>query len=592
MKHISLRIDDRDYEFIRNLARKKKIRESNLFREVFHDFVLRSTGQTSLSEIESIVRRMSDELRDLDTRIARLEGQVLPSILPFSFSQNLSPGLTEGKSEEQVAEIEAKREEPWNDVEKAKSNNEGSSADLLPSASYNQALGEILHQFAKQQGSKIESQFLGHCVSAAENASKVHDYSQATKYYRIALELARGDIFAEGRAIINEKIADLEYLMGENDLALKYWNDALSFFLHGAGEDKDKAIAAANVYRKIGLMYVQGVYERDKGLGAFKEALRLLGDDGSKEIPEIAAVYASMARLYWRTGENLREAQKLCEKALRIAQKFSLREVEAEAHQTLGFLLPITEKKEILNHFQSSLRLSIENGFHDVACRAYNNLGYVYVVIGGDMKKSIQLYLEGLRLERRIKHVVMYTYTKLALSLYAYIPMGEWTKAKESVDEFLPELSTQHPYRFASAFQVLGEIALRRGEYELSEQYFNAYLPIAIKAKEVQAIIPCYVSLGILYFEKFDYVRAEEYLRSALDSCRKIGLELDNCMRYANCLSVLSRVCVKQGKVSEASSLVSELFLWLTRLMRIGLSVITLEHLPSCKLTKGNTTKP
>jgi tetratricopeptide (TPR) repeat protein len=285
----------------------------------------------------------------------------------------------------------------------------------------------------------------------------------------------------------------------------------------------------------------------------------LLEDDGTKESGEIASVYAGMARLYWRTGENLGEAERLCEKALRMAEKFSLREVEAEVHQTLGFLLPITKKEEIMEHFQKSLRISIENGYFETTCRAYNNLGHLYVVLGGDMKRSIQFYLEGLRFERRIRNSMYYAYTKLALSLYAYMPMGEWTKAKESVNEFMPELSAQHPHRFASAFQILGDVALCRGEYGSAEEYFNLYLPLALKAKEVQAFVHIYISLGNLYFEKLDYTRAEEFLRRALETCRLIGLKLDNCMRYAKCLSLLSRVCGKQGKIQEATSFVSEL---------------------------------
>lgn len=549
MKHISLRVDDKDYEFIRNLSKKKRVRESNIFREVFHDFVLRSTGQASFGELESAVRKNANELRDLETRIARIEGLVLSGSLDSAYliSGRLPSNVQRRtKAESMSQEIEKNSDDiPFS--EKESQSMKGSSGAFA----LGQTIGEMVRHFASQKDTKIEGDFLTHCVSAAENSAKIHDYQQATRYYRIALELSGEEV----HSTISERIGDLQYLMGETDLALKYWNDALSFFL----KIDSKKTNAANIYRKIGLLYVQGVYDREKGLAAFKEALKLLEDDGSKESPEIAAVYAALARLYWRTGENLDEAEKLCEKALRMAERFSLLEVEAEAHQTLGFLRPISKKDEIMEHFQNSLRLSIENGYLETTCRAYNNLGYFYVVLGGDMRKSIQFYLEGLRFERRIRHNMFYAYTKLALSLYAYLPMGEWAKAKESVDEFLPELSTQHPHRFASAFQIVGLVALYKGEYGNAEESLNVYLPLAIKAKEVQAIIPSYISLGLLYFEKLEYTRAEEYARRALELCRSIGSRFDNCMRYSNCLTLLSEICEKLGKLSEAAALVSEL---------------------------------
>ncbi len=543
MKHISLRVDDKDYEFIRGLAKKKRVRESNIFREVFHDFVLRSTGQTSLTEIESTLRRVSEELRDLEVRVGHLEGARHPNGTP-SISSTLPTIFKETGTPQNMQE--KRRKEPENSLET-------SSADLT--------IAEIAQQLARQKGSRLEREFQKHCMLVAENASKAHDYTQSTKYYRIALELTKEDDPSgeAQRSAISEKIGDLEYLLGENDLALKYWNDSLNYYLKA--ETKGKA--AATVYRKIGMTYILGVHDRDKALLSFKRGLELLNRDGDQESKEAAAIYESMARLYWRIGENLDEAQELCEKAIAIAQnkteEESLPETEANALQTLGFLLPIIRKKEIFEHFQTSLKISVENGCHEAACRAYNNLGYVYIVLGGDMKRSVQTYLEGLRFERRTQNHVLYTYTKLALIHYAYIPMGEWSKAKEAVEEFLPELSTQHPHRFASAFQILGQLAFFKGEYRDAEKYLSAYLNIAEEAKEVQAIISCCISLGMLYFEKLDYARAEEYLGQALEICRKIGSRFDNCIRYSSCLSLLSRVYGKEGKLSEAVSLVSEL---------------------------------
>jgi|GEM_PF-1922904 tetratricopeptide (TPR) repeat protein len=554
MKHISLRIDEKDYEFIRTLSRKRKIPESNIFREILHDYVLRSTGQTSLSELELIVQKMANEFRDLENRVARIEGVALTRGRDAIFP--LEGVLASKGSPKPDLDREGEAQES-SEVRLSQGNSHDGSSKLREvNALPGQAIGEIMRQFASQKGAKLEEDFLRHCVSAGESAFKIHDCEQAAKYYRIALELSEE---REIRSEISERIGDAEYLMGENDLALKYWNDAALLFQRN-GESFGKT-AAARVYRKIGVLYLNSVFDREKGLAALKEAEKLLSqaNQSSIDLQELAAVYESIARLYWRMGENLSEAEKLCEKALAMAEKLSVPEIQANAHQTLAFLLPITRKEEIVEHFQKSLKISIENGCIEETCRAYNNLGYLYIAIGGDMKKSVQFYLEGLRFERRTNHSILYSYTKLALSLYAYIPMGEWSKAEESVNEFLPELSAQHPHRFASAFQILGQVALCRGEYKNAQEYFDIYLPIATKAKEIQAIIPCYISLGQLHFEKLEYSRAEEYLRTALELCRKLGLRFDNCMRYTNCLEILSRVCLEQGKREEAEVLVSEL---------------------------------
>src|SRR5579875_2278977 len=326
MKHISLRIDEKDYEFIRTLSRKRKIPESNIFREILHDYVLRSTGQTSLSELELIVQKMANEFRDLENRVARIEGVA---------QESSEVRLSQGNS------------------------HDGSSKLREVNALPGQAIGEIMRQFASQKGAKLEEDFLRHCVSAGESAFKIHDCEQAAKYYRIALELSEE---REIRSEISERIGDAEYLMGENDLALKYWNDAALLFQRN-GESFGKT-AAARVYRKIGVLYLNSVFDREKGLAALKEAEKLLSqaNQSSIDLQELAAVYESIARLYWRMGENLSEAEKLCEKALAMAEKLSVPEIQANAHQTLAFLLPITRKEEIVEHFQKSLKISIENG--------------------------------------------------------------------------------------------------------------------------------------------------------------------------------------------------------------------------------------
>ena len=378
-----------------------------------------------------------------------------------------------------------------------------------------QAIEELGQDYIKRHVDELAYHYIqgGDIVKAADysekagdDAAKIYAHQEAIKHYNNALELLeetqpekRLEIFAKS-AYASSNLGDLRKVE--------------SFCRGGIEHAENLGDVRRNAEMHALLGRLIWALQNDK-LGALKvleEGLEIIEE--LEDTVEKAAICENIGRIYAFTGEQ-QHAIQWCQRAIDIAKKSGANEVLAHAYQSLSYCLPLERKKEILTYLEESLRISLENGLEEPACRVHANLGGFYSILKGDYRKAEDTYLKGIEYARRVGFPTYAAWLAGELGLYVYIPLGELDKCEQTVlaslavGQELGELyvlKTNIPLVFSSLY---------RGNLNKAESILREIVPIAERAQWSELLLGCYEAAGRLHFEKKDFPNALNPLMKA-----------------------------------------------------------------------------
>ncbi|MFQ5838836.1 MAG: protein kinase [Thermoplasmata archaeon] len=393
---------------------------------------------------------------------------------------------------------------------------------------------------------------LEYSIQAGEKASGLHAYEEAMRHFDAALELMEDqESDASLRAQVLEASGNAASYTGQADTALGHWMKALEIF-EGLGE----MVRLGDIYRKVGYTYFMAKYEGKKALRFYNKAKEVL--EREPESAELASLYHDIARLLWRTGENLSTAVAMCEKSLKLAEELGAHEVEALAYETLALLLPTSEKERSFEYLQKALDIGTEHDCFDATSRAFVHVGVAYATIKGDSQKAIEAYLDGMDYVRKVGYPAYRECIQAGLALEGYLPEGSWEKAVELADSLQGSPVKCMLHGVVYPLVTLGLVSLYQGKWAESEEYLKAALLNAEDFGEASFVTP-YVSLGGLYMEKGEYDEAEKHLKTAYDISKKAGDHIDYVTQLVLPLSLLAELALRTEKAGRATEYLDEL---------------------------------
>jgi DNA-binding CsgD family transcriptional regulator len=149
---------------------------------------------------------------------------------------------------------------------------------------------------------------------------------------------------------------------------------------------------------------------------------------------ERARALAAHGQLLMLRSRNL-AAQARCEEAAAVARQTGARAVEGHALNSLGASLGRCGHLEAaVAHLEQARAIAAELGDPDDMCRAYHNLGCIYLD-NGRYQDAVETELDCLDLARRFGAIVGYGVAVTGTAAEALLWLGRWEQAQSLLDE-------------------------------------------------------------------------------------------------------------------------------------------------------------
>jgi tetratricopeptide (TPR) repeat protein/KaiC/GvpD/RAD55 family RecA-like ATPase len=405
-------------------------------------------------------------------------------------------------------------------------------------------LGELALHFL-EGGDKDKA--LGYFLKAGEKAQKIYANAEAVSYLQSALRLLdekEGECREKARVL--QALGNIKNIVGEYDLCMKRWNEALMLW-----KQLDEKEKAATLHRKMAAILWQDIGNTERAQENFEEALRIL--EAKPESIELATLYAARARMSYFT-EDVTKARSWAEKALELAKKLSAFEAMAISYEALGMVLGATrDTKEAVECLEKALEIALDNSYVDIALRVYNNLAVS--LPAGEDARALDCFEKGSELAKEAGEIKQLSWFKGSLSGVCF-GMGNMDKALALEEEsHALNRKTGNLFNLSGSTISLGFDYHILGEWNKVEQYLKEGLSISQKINNTQQIAVSYGTLGFCYYDRGEYVEAKEWFDRMLEIYEKWGQKYYQISTY----QWIAMNCVELGEIDKARTLLDEM---------------------------------
>jgi tetratricopeptide (TPR) repeat protein len=200
-------------------------------------------------------------------------------------------------------------------------------------------------------------------IKAGDRARRIYANREAERYYRAALDLAD-----DGHELgaITAGLGEALFSQSRFEEAIQSWQKAIQVYQDTSESDSDQA---AHLYARSARA-AWFLNDEARGLAICREGMASLTI--TAETPGIAALLHETARAcYFNNLPD--EALDLCEKALALAERLELIDVQADTLATLG-ILPNQTLQARIEFLGKAIKLAESAGLLSAASRAHLNL--------------------------------------------------------------------------------------------------------------------------------------------------------------------------------------------------------------------------
>jgi predicted ATPase len=373
-------------------------------------------------------------------------------------------------------------------------------------------LGELASHFL-ESGDKDKA--LDYFLKAGDKAAKIYANNEASFYLQSALKfLEEKEGETREKARVLEKLGDIKRLVGEYDLCMKLWNEALQ--VRKQLNEKEKV---AGLHRKMAHTLWYDIGNAEQAREHFDEALKIL--EAQPENVELAAIYAARAFMSNFT-EDVTKARYWAEKALELAKKLNASEAIASAYVDLGLVFNSAgETEKAVGCQEKALKIALDNSYVTVAGRAYNNLAVA--LPAGENERILDCYQKGLELAKKAGVIYQISWFGLQLA-WAHFGMGNSDKALTLLEQSdALNRKTGNLFNLSGSAIGLGMIYHYLGEWDKGEKYLKESLSISKKTNNTQGISSSYLWLGWAYCDRGEYAKAKESFEGMAEIDEKRG---------------------------------------------------------------------
>jgi len=417
--------------------------------------------------------------------------------------------------------------------------NVGCALEIVYAQKIDEHLAELAHQFLEGNDRDRAS---GYFLKAGEKAEKVYAHDEASTCFQSALSLleeTEGE--PRNKGYVLEKLGDAKKALGEHDASIKRWNEALLLW-----KKLDENEKVARIHRKMAnvLFWVMG--DKEKAEEHWQEALKLL--EAMPESVELASLYSDKAWMQWYVGD-LDEAHSSAERAITLAERLKAQNIVADTYHKLGVIVRYRDAKRAVEYEEKSLKIALDEGFLDVAARAYNGLA-----LSLPRRKWRELFEKGYELARKVGNI--WYQCRIGGNLATVmISAGNIDKGLSFVEENLAlARKAGHLSNISSLLMGIGFVHLLLGELDKSEQYFVEALSISQKSKDFQATSHNMGAIGMLYLNKGEYAKAAESFEQLSALLEEAGARAERELPISRFFSWLITAYLELGEINKADN--------------------------------------
>jgi tetratricopeptide (TPR) repeat protein len=420
----------------------------------------------------------------------------------------------------------------------------GCALEKVYAKTIDEHLGELASHFL-EGGDKVRA--LSYFLKAGEKAQKIYANAEAVSYFQSALGLLEekeGEDREEARVL--ETLGDIKKIVGEYDACLKRWDQALSLW-----KQLDEKEKVAQLHRKMATVLWREVGKTEQARQHFDEASRIL--EARPESVELAALYAARAHMSYFI-EDVTKARSWAEKALELGKKLSAFEVVASSYIDLGDVFGATgETKKAVECEEKALKIALDNGYMDIAGRAYNNLANA--LPAEERERMLDCFEKGLDLTKRAGHIQGISWFDGQLA-GIYAGMGNMDKALALTEES-DALSRKigNLFNLSNSTLLLGTVHHVSGDWNKGEQYLKEALATSQKINNTQQITNSYGTLGWSYYDRGEYAKAKECFDKMSEVYEKTGQRAYQVSMH----QWIAMNYIELGEIDKARTLLDEL---------------------------------
>ncbi len=311
-------------------------------------------------------------------------------------------------------------------------------------------------------------------VRAGDRAAALAASEEAERYFEQALELSDD---AATTAELAERAGLMARLCGHQDPARAHYEAALSLYA-----ETGQIHAAARVNARLGdLDHAAGHLER--GIERMEQAFQVLSGEDHDE--DFATLAAELGRLYFFYG-NRELAMERIEISLDAAERVCLPEQLSQALNTKAMMLFLVNRRQEAGVLlQYALKVALENGRHQAALRAYNNLVYSLEATDRDIE-ALALTGPALELARRAGDRSWET-DLLSGQISMFISLGQWQEAIKRTEELEAAASTMSVRTVMLDVVSAVEVHVNRGDLVEARRMIDRAAPYAEATDDIQS---------------------------------------------------------------------------------------------------------
>jgi predicted ATPase/class 3 adenylate cyclase len=347
-------------------------------------------------------------------------------------------------------------------------------------------------------------------LKAGRKAKDRYANDEAIRYFQKVVELnsPEGADSAVELAVVFEALGDIACVKGENDAALKYYDEVYRL------AQGDKITAARAQIRSAEVHNNRAEYRRAL------ELLEIAGQDltgaTAREAAELAEIGVKRSDLYSALGDvkrAIREAEQALETADRLArdgqvEPKAIDRIRNDALNHLGWIYREQgDYDRAIEYYRKAQRIAEAAGDKGWIARSFNNLGVVYKD-KNDYSQAVDFFDKCLKVAQAIGFKGMVGAVNLNLGT-VYSDLGEYDRTIELYQNYLAICQeTGDKHGAGMAYNNLGIVYKDRGDYDRAIECYATYLRIAEEIGSKSGIGAASSNMGIVYSALGEYEKA------------------------------------------------------------------------------------
>ncbi len=374
----------------------------------------------------------------------------------------------------------------------------------IPGAKSGELSAELAFHFLR--GEELPKA-LDYTVRAGERAAGLYAHEEALQQYRTAIELLELNPDELRRCQILEHIGKQEEFVGHVEAAYHAWEDAAEGF-EKLGEKK----AAAELLGELAIYRLQYFKEPEAAVGLLDRARKLL--EAEPEGAELGRLYIRLAEFTGWAG-HAQDGEEPVRKALAIAERLRIHDLEVDAHLTLSSLIPVRDREMAFAHLRKAEEIATRFDIPQWQIHTYFRLGFTVFLTRGDVDLARRYLQKGIEVARKIRDTDSEMNLRNNLLADVSVAEGNLTAAFQLSEELFEYDRQHYPQPLPVHICTLGLVAVLLGNRQRADDILNLWLSFPPESVPSICRIRTNNVLARWYFAQGDYPRAEEALLKA-----------------------------------------------------------------------------